>query len=110
MARSSRATTVLGGGSVAGHVYILASGPHGTLYVGVTAKLSKRIWLHKEGLGSEFCAKYGVDRLVHYERYDDIRDAIHREKRLKKWPRRWKIELIEAANPTWSDLYATFNQ
>ncbi len=95
---------------VGGYVYIMASGPHGTLYIGVTARLSKRVWLHKEGFGSEFCAKYNVRRLVHYERFEDIRDAIYREKRLKKWPRRWKVELIERDNPTWSDLYETLNQ
>ena len=95
---------------MSGYVYVLASAPYGTLYVGVTAALSKRVWQHKEGEGSAFCKKYGVHRLVHYERYEDIRDAIHREKRLKKWTRKWKIDLIEAGNPTWSDLYETLNQ
>ncbi len=76
----------------------------------MTATLSKRVWQHKEGVGSDFCAKYTVNRLVHYERYGDIRDAIHREKRLKKWTRRWKIDLIEAGNPTWADLFETLNQ
>ena len=93
-----------------GHVYIMASGPYGTLYIGVIAKLAERVWQHREGHGSKFCAKYNVNKLVHYEQYENILDAIHREKRLKKWPRQWKIELIEKGNPTWSDLYETFNQ
>ncbi|HEX4097675.1 MAG TPA: GIY-YIG nuclease family protein [Caulobacteraceae bacterium] len=95
---------------MSGYVYMMASGPYGTLYVGVTATLSKRVWQHKEGQGSAFTRKYAVHRLVHYERYEDIRDAIHREKRLKKWERGWKIELIEKDNPAWSDLYETLNQ
>ncbi len=96
-------------GELAGYVYLMASAPYGTLYIGVTATLSKRIWQHKEGEGSTFCAKYGVHRLVHYEHYENILDAIHREKRLKKWQRKWKIELIESGNPTWADLYETLH-
>jgi putative endonuclease len=87
-----------------GWVYILASAPYGTLYVGVTNDLARRAWQHREGTGSQFCAKYGVKRLVWAERYDEIGFAIHREKRLKKWPRRWKINLIEERNPNWDDL------
>lgn len=92
-----------------GSVYILASRPHGTLYVGVTADLPFRVWQHREGVGSAFCRKYGVHRLVHYEAFEDIQNAIHREKRLKAWPRRWKVNLIEQTNPTWADLYETLN-
>ncbi len=92
-----------------GYVYILASAPHGTLYVGVTNSLSRRVYEHREGVGSDFCRKYGVKRLVHYEVFEHIPNAIHREKRLKKWPRRWKINLIEAGNPQWNDLYETLN-
>ena len=88
-----------------GFVYIMASGPYGTLYVGVTSDLSRRVWEHREGLGSRFCAKYKVNRLVFYEFFDSIEDAIHREKRLKKWPRRWKVNLIEERNRGWDDLY-----
>ena len=92
-----------------GHVYILASRPYGTLYTGVTSDLSRRVWEHREGHGSLFCRKYGVHRLVYYEEFDDITLAIHREKRLKKYLRRWKINLIEAMNPTWADFYETWN-
>ena len=92
-----------------GHVYIMASGPYGTLYIGVTNDLSRRVFEHKEGEGSIFCKRYGVDRLVHYEAFEDIQDAIHREKRLEKWERAWKIALIEKHNPHWDDLYLRLN-
>ena len=72
-------------------------------------RISRRVWEHKEGLGSLFCRKYGVHRLVYYEEFDDITFAIHREKRLKHYPRQWKINLIEGMNPTWADLYETWN-
>jgi putative endonuclease len=88
-----------------GWVYILASAPYGTLYVGVTSNLSRRLSQHRAGDGSKFCAEYDVHRLVHAERFEDIRNAIRREKRLKKWNRRWKIDLIERANPEWHDLF-----
>jgi putative endonuclease len=90
-----------------GYVYILASGPYGRLYVGVNAWLVARVYDHKidPERGSAFCKKYGVDRLVYYEEFESISEAIHREKRLKKRPRRWKIALIEKANPHWRDLY-----
>ena len=94
---------------MAGFVYILASKPYGTLYVGVTNDLSRRVWEHREGSGSRFCAKYGVRRLCYYEELEDISFAIHREKRLKKYPRQWKINLIEGMNPRWEDLYETWN-
>jgi putative endonuclease len=94
---------------VGGYVYIVANAPHGTLYVGVTNSLSRRVYEHRERVGSDFCRKYGLDRLVYYEVFESIQNAIHREKRLKKWNRRWKIDLIEARNPTWADLYETLN-
>ncbi len=87
-------------------VYILASRRNGTLYVGVTNELGRRVWEHREGTASSFTRKYGVKLLVHYEVFDEIADAINRETRLKKWNRRWKLELIEKANPDWKDLYA----
>lgn len=87
-----------------GFVYILANRAHGVLYVGVTAEIDQRIWQHRDGFGSKFCRKYGVDRLVLVEEYPTIEEAIAREKQLKKWRREWKIELIEAANPEWEDL------
>ena len=93
-----------------GWVDILASAPYGTLYVGVTADLSRRMYEHREGAGSVFTSHYGVHRLVHIEWFEDIQNAIRREKRLKKWNRRWKIELIERANPGWDDLYERLNQ
>jgi putative endonuclease len=88
-------------------VYILASRRNGTLYIGVTNDLGRRVWEHREGIASEFTKKYGVKLLVHFEVFDVIGDAIHRETRLKKWKRRWKMELIEKANPNWNDLYPT---
>jgi putative endonuclease len=88
-----------------GHVYILASGRNGTLYVGVTADLARRVYEHREGLVPGFASKHGVKRLVYVERYDRIEDAITREKALKKWNRAWKLDLIEAHNPAWEDLY-----
>jgi putative endonuclease len=86
------------------HVYILASRPRGTLYVGVSSSLEGRVAQHRAGATHSFTRQYGVHRLVHVETFSDPREAIPREKRLKKWPRAWKLELIEAANPTWRDL------
>ncbi|MBA2589425.1 MAG: GIY-YIG nuclease family protein [Alphaproteobacteria bacterium] len=86
-------------------VYLLASKPQGTLYVGVTSNLAGRIHEHKEDLRDGFTKKYGVHRLVWFEEFAYIQDAILREKRIKKWRRSWKIELIEKANPGWSDLF-----
>jgi len=86
-------------------VYILASKPYGTLYIGVTNDLLGRGEAHRAGLGSGFTSKYGVNRLVYFEPFDDIEEAIQREKTLKHWVRRWKINLIERDNPHWVDLY-----
>lgn len=88
-------------------VYILASQPNGTLYIGVTSHLIKRIWEHKNDLADGFTKKYHVHTLVWYELLDDMESAIQREKQLKKWNRQWKIRLIHKMNPTWDDLYKT---
>jgi putative endonuclease len=90
-------------------VYILASRKHGTLYIGVTNDLSRRVFEHKRGSVPGFTAQYGIDRLVWYEAYDDVREAIGREKQLKHWNRDWKIRLIEELKPDWIDLYPTLN-
>jgi len=87
-----------------GTVYILASKKNGTLYVGVTSDLPRRIYQHRLGTGSRFTEKYGVKRLVWFEQYDLIAQAITREKTIKKWPRQWKINKIEESNPHWHDL------
>ena len=86
-------------------VYILASKRNGTLYIGVTNCLQKRVAQHKDKQVEGFTKKYGVDKLVYFERFDNIDSAIVREKRLKKWRRQWKLELIEKSNPAWRDLY-----
>lgn len=87
------------------YVYILASKRNGTLYTGVTNDLIRRIWQHREKVTAGFTARYGVTMLVHYETLDDPVRAIQREKNIKKWPRRWKLDLIEKANPQWRDLW-----
>jgi putative endonuclease len=89
------------------HVYILASKPNGTLYIGVTSNIARRVWQHKQGLVEGFTKKYGVNRLVYCEAFARPQEAIQREKRLKKWNRAWKIQLIESTNPEWKDLYET---
>lgn len=86
----------------------MASGQHGTLYIGVTSDLISRVAQHREGLTPGFTTRYGVKRLVWYEPWDSIVDAIQREKSLKKWKRQWKVELIEGSNPDWDDLYPSF--
>ena len=88
-------------------VYILASRINGTLYVGVTNDLLRRATEHREHLLKGFTKRYNVTRLVHYEMFGDINEAIRREKQLKNWQRAWKIQLIEADNPRWDDLYPT---
>ena len=87
------------------YVYILASKRNGTLYVGSTADLISRIWLHKQKLLKSFTSRYDVDKLVHFEQFSDVGNMAQREKRLKKWKREWKIALIEKDNPEWVDLY-----
>ena len=86
-------------------VYILASQPHGTLYIGSTPDLIRRIWEHKTKAVPGFSAKYGVDRLVWFEAHESIAAAAKREKQIKKWKRAWKISLIEKDNPNWVDLW-----
>jgi putative endonuclease len=90
-------------------VYIMAGRRNGTLYIGVTNNLGARAHQHRSGQGSQFTARYAVHMLVWYEHYGDINEAIAREKQLKKWERRWKLELIEDFNPNWVDLYPTLN-
>lgn len=87
------------------YVYILASHRNGTLYIGVTKDLLKRVWEHKNKIIKGFTQKYGVDLLVYFEETNDINSAIKREKQLKTWNRSWKLELIEKSNPNWRDLY-----
>ena len=86
-------------------VYILATEKKGTLYIGVTNHITRRVYEHKEKMVEGFSQKYGVDRLVYAEEYADVRVALYREKCLKKWNRAWKIRLIEEQNPNWDDLY-----
>lgn len=86
-------------------VYMLASKKNGTLYIGVTSDLVKRIWQHKNHIVSGFTEQHQVNRLVYFGQLDDMESAIMREKALKKWQRAWKIRLIEKTNPDWLDLY-----
>jgi len=86
-------------------VYILASERNGTLYVGVTSNLQKRVWEHKTDIVTGFTKHYGVHFLVYYELHDDMVAAITREKQIKKWNRAWKLEFIEKQNPDWKDLW-----
>ena len=87
------------------YVYILASQRNGTLYIGVTNDLRKRVYEHKNDLVEGFTKKYQVHKLVYFEETFDIESAIKREKQLKAWKRKWKLELIEKSNPNWDDLY-----
>lgn len=88
-----------------GWVYIVTNQPNGTLYVGVTADLTRRVAQHREGKVPGFTARYGLKRLVYAEPHVDIRSAIQREKTIKHWPRAWKVRLINEANADWRDLY-----
>ena len=88
-----------------GYTYIMTNKTKGVLYVGVTSDLNARVIQHRMGEGSKFTSKYNCYQLVYYEFHDHIETAIHREKRLKKWNRKWKEELIEKVNPNWDDLY-----
>jgi len=87
------------------YVYILASQRNGTLYIGITSNLIKRVWEHKNKFVDGFTKKYNINKLVYYEQYSDPENAIKREKRLKKYNRKWKLNLIEEVNPNWKDLY-----
>ena len=87
------------------YVYILANKKNGALYIGVTSNLKKRIWEHKNNVVEGFTKKYQIHILVYFEQTDNVISAIEREKQLKNWKRKWKIELIEKDNSTWKDLY-----
>ena len=91
-----------------GLVYIMADRYRDTMYVGVTSDLSARITQHRTGSGSDFCKRYGLTRLVWAERGDRIEDCIAHEKRIKRWRRQWKFNLVERANPDWNDLFEFF--
>ncbi len=86
-------------------VYILASKRNGTLYIGVTSDLRKRVWEHRNDLVDGFTKRYAIHLLVYYELHENMASAIEREKRMKKWNRAWKLELIEKHNPEWRDLW-----
>jgi putative endonuclease len=86
-------------------IYVLASKRNGTLYIGVTSDLQKRVWEHKSDLVDGFTRRYGVHRLVYCELHEDMLSAIRREKQMKKWNRTWKLKLIESQNPNWKDLW-----
>jgi putative endonuclease len=90
-------------------VYILSSKRNGTLYIGSTDDLSKRIWQHKTNEIRGFTSKYGVNLLVWYDVFETREAAFRRERQMKEWQRRWKLELIEKTNPNWDDLYGTLN-
>ena len=87
------------------YTYILFNQRNGTLYIGVTNHLVKRVYEHKQHIFKGFTDKYDIDKLAYYEIHDDINEAIKREKQLKAWKRSWKLELIESHNPDWKDLY-----
>ena len=87
-----------------GWLYIMTNHPNGTLYIGVTNDLPRRVWEHRAGVGSIFTRRYYIKRLVYTEHHEEIADAIQRETSLKRWPRAWKISLIESSNPSWDDL------
>jgi putative endonuclease len=89
----------------AGYVYIMASGKNGTIYIGVTSDLVKRVWEHREGAVPGFTKRYGCKRLVWFEAFDDMQQARQRELQMKEWKRTWKIKLIEERNLDWDDLY-----
>lgn len=90
-----------------GWVYIVTNRPNGTLYVGVTSDIRRRAWEHREGVIEGFTKRHGLKRLVYFEPFDRIVDAIQREKNLKHWPRAWKVALILKTNPNWTDLFET---
>lgn len=92
-----------------GYVYIMTNRPRGVLYVGVTSNLAARAWQHRQGEIDGFTSRYGLTRLAYFEVHGLVSAAIQREKAIKRWPRQWKIELIEKSNPAWLDLYETLN-
>jgi putative endonuclease len=88
-----------------GCVYMMTNKPFGVLYTGVTADIAARTFQHRNRTGSKFCRRYNCDKLVLVEEYSTIEEAIAREKAIKAWPRLWKLELVQSANPNWDDLY-----
>ena len=98
------------GAPTGGFVYILASQRNGTLYIGITSDLARRIYEHREDLIDGFTRAYGLKLLVHVERFDEIVTAIAREKAMKKWLRLWKLDLIERGNPDWDDLWERIHE
>jgi putative endonuclease len=90
------------------YIYLLASKRNGTLYVGVTHDLIRRVYEHKNDFVKGFTSKYGVHRLVYFEQCEDYESAVQREKQIKEWKRKWKLELIEKVNPEWKDLYEEY--
>jgi len=86
------------------YIYIMANKRNGTIYIGVTNDLARRVYEHREGLVKGFTSRYGLKSMVYYEVFDSVSLAIQRETSLKRWPRRWKLALIEKANPQWKDL------
>ncbi len=89
------------------YVYILSNKRNGTLYIGVTSELAKRVWQHKNSVAEGFSKRYVLHHLVWYEPHENMESAITREKQMKKWNREWKVKLIEKMNPDWKDLYET---
>ena len=94
---------------IGGWVYIMTKRPFGTLYIGVTNDIARRAWEHRQRVGSGFTARYGLDRLVYMDWHEDIEIAIQRETSLKRWPRSWKLDLIETNNPGWENLFDWLN-
>ena len=94
-------------GMKGGYVYIMSNRKNGTLYVGVTTDIARRAWEHRTGYIDGFTRRYGLNRLIWFERHEEIVPAIRREKNIKDWPRAWKVRLIEKMNPEWEDLYPT---
>ena len=92
-----------------GWVYIMTDHYRGTMYIGVTSDLAARVYAHREGRGSKFCARYRLTQLIYAEQTPTIHEAIAREKAMKKWNRAWKIEVIEQVNPDWDDLFEMIN-
>ena len=90
-----------------GWLYIMTNRPNGTLYVGVTADLQRRVWQHRTGAVEGFTQRYKLERLVYAEHHEEIREAIRREKAIKRWRRAWKVRLIQGSNPEWADITDT---
>ena len=93
----------------AGYVYIMANRKNGTIYIGVTSDLMRRVWEHREGVVAGFTKRYGCKLLVWFEAFDDLAQARLRELQMKEWKRRWKVRLIEESNLDWNDLYPTLS-